>query len=146
MDASGVSMGESRVLRVVAQRTSLARVNEIVRQAAERVGLEARAVFQVEMALDEAFSNVVEHAYAGRASGDVEVSWSIEDGAFVVVLRDWGQTFDPASVPEPDLAASLEERSLGGLGLHFMRSLMDSVDYTFDEDGNRLRMTKALPE
>jgi serine/threonine-protein kinase RsbW len=98
------------------------------------------------MALDEAFSNVVEHAYADTAPGDVEVSWFVEDGAFVVVLRDWGQIFDPMSVPEPDLAASLEERKLGGLGLHFMRSLMDSVHYTFDQDGNWLRMTKALPE
>jgi len=139
-------MGECGVLRVAAQSTNLARVNEAVRQAAERVGLDARAVFQVEMALDEAFSNVVEHAYAGRASGDVEVSWFVEDGAFVVVLHDWGQAFDPTRVPEPDLTASLEDRNLGGLGLHFMRSLMDSVDYTFDQDGNWLRFTKTLPE
>jgi serine/threonine-protein kinase RsbW len=124
--------------------SNLAAVTAWVREAAEKAGLGPRAVYQVEMALDEAFANVVEHAYAGAESGDVQISCFVEREDFVLVLRDWGRSFDPDSVPEPDLEAALDERRLGGLGLHFMRELMDAVDHRVDKEGNRLRMTKSL--
>lgn len=139
-------MGKPKLLRVAAERANLEAVNAFVRDAAVQAGLDTRAVLQVELALDEAFSNVLDHAYGASESGDLEVRWSVEEGAFVLVLCDWGQTFDPAAVPQPNLEATLEERALGGLGLHFMRSLMDSVDYEFRRDGNCLRMTKDIPE
>ncbi len=135
---------EWRILRVAARRASLAAVSAFVRAAAEQAGLDTRAVYQVEMALDEAFSNVLDHAYAATERGDVEIRCGVEQGVFALIVRDWGKAFDPDSVPEPDLGAPLEERTLGGLGLYFMRSLMDSVEYVFDDGGNWLRMTKAL--
>ena len=66
-------------------------------------------------------------------------------GMFVIQIRDWGQSFDPAVIPEPNVDAPLEERPLGGLGLFLIRQSMDDVQFTFDpEHGNELRMEKRL--
>ena len=66
---------------------------------------------------------------------------------FIVTIRDRGKPFDPSSVPPPDLEADLDKRRVGGLGIYFMRKLMDEVNYTTDADkGNELTMRKRLPK
>ena len=64
---------------------------------------------------------------------------------FIVTIRDRGKPFDPSSVPSPDLEADLDKRRVGGLGIYFMRKLMDEVSYNFDaKKGNELTMRKRL--
>jgi len=122
---------------------SLAAISEFVARAAEAAGLDARAVYQVELAVDEACSNIVEHAYGGEGHGDIELTCRINSDGLTVMLRDYGRPFDPTGVPPPDLHASLEDRDLGGLGLYFMRQLMDEVHFEFTPDsGNLLTMVK----
>lgn len=122
---------------------SLAAISEFVARAAEAAGLDARAVYQVELAVDEACSNIVEHAYGGEGHGDIEVTCRINSDGLTVMLRDYGRPFDPTGVAPPDLHASLEDRDLGGLGLYFMRQLMDEVHFEFTSDsGNLLTMVK----
>jgi len=122
---------------------SLAAIGEYVTRAAEAAGLDARSVEGVELAVDEACSNIIEHAYGGEGRGHIEVTCRIDGDGLTVVLRDYGQPFDPDRVPEPDLQAPLEERDAGGLGLHFMRQLMDQVRFEFTAGaGNVLTMVK----
>lgn len=122
---------------------SLAAISEFVARAAEAAGLDARALYQVELAVDEACSNIVEHAYGGEGHGDIEVTCRINSDGLTVMLRDYGRPFDPTGVAPPDLHASLEDRDLGGLGLYFMRQLMDEVHFEFTSDsGNLLTMVK----
>ena len=100
---------------------------------------------QLQLAVDEACANVVEHSYAGMEPGDVEVSCGFDDECLVIQVRDWGRSFVPEDVPEPDVDAPLAERSLGGLGLFLLRQCMDQVEFSFDDkDGNELTMTKRL--
>ena len=121
----------------------MAAISEFVARAAEAAGLDARAVYQVELAVDEACSNIVEHAYGGEGHGDIEVTCRINSDGLTVMLRDYGRPFDPTGVAPPDLHASLEDRDLGGLGLYFMRQLMDEVHFEFTPDsGNLLTMVK----
>ena len=122
---------------------SLAAISEFVTRAAEAAGLDARAVYAVQWAVDEACSNIIEHAYESEGHGDIECTCRINDNGLTVILRDYGRTFDPTSVPEPDLQASLEDRTGGGLGLYFIRQLMDEVRFEFTPDsGNVLTMVK----
>ena len=122
---------------------SLAAIGEYVTRAAEAAGLDARSVQGVELAVDEACSNIIEHAYGGEGRGDIEVTYRIDGDGLTVLLRDYGQPFDPDRVPEPDLQAPLEDRDAGGLGLHFMRQLMDQVRFEFTAgSGNVLTMVK----
>jgi serine/threonine-protein kinase RsbW len=122
---------------------SLAGISEFVAGAAEAASLDERAVYAVQLAVDEACSNIIEHAYGGEGRGDIEVSCHINNDRLTVILRDFGTPFDPSGVPLPDLHASLKDRDLGGLGLYFIGQLMDEVHFEFTSDsGNVLTMVK----
>ena len=122
---------------------SLAAISEFVSRAAEAAGLDARAVYALQMAVDEACTNIIEHAYGGEGRGDVECTCRINNDGLTVALRDYGRPFDPTSVPQPDLHASLEDRNGSGLGLYFMRHLMDEVRFECTPDSsNVLTMVK----
>lgn len=122
---------------------SLAKIGEFVVRAAQSAGLDATATYAVEMAVDEAATNVIQHAYGGEGLGDIECTCYINKRGLKIILRDQGRPFDPSSVPEPDIRASLEEREEGGLGLFLIRKLMDEVRFEFTPDsGNVLTMVK----
>lgn len=123
----------------------LPQVIDFVRQASAVAGLPDNAAFACELATDEACTNIIEHAYEGRGDGMIRVSCWTENGAFVVQFHDQGVAFDPTEIQEPLLTEELAERPLGGLGMHFMRSLMDEVRFDFDPiQGNMLTMTKRF--
>jgi serine/threonine-protein kinase RsbW len=116
-----------------------------VTQAARTCGLNDDEVFHVEMAVDEACSNIIEHAYVD-CSGDIEIACRCPArGQFEVVLRDSGRPFDPEGVPVPEVGAvtDLDHLNEGGLGLYFMRKLMDEVRFeSAPGQGNTLIMLK----
>jgi serine/threonine-protein kinase RsbW len=110
---------------------SLDALRQFISQSAAVCGLGAADIYAVQMAVDEAFSNIVEHAYGGESPDIVECSCQIGADRLTIQLKDWGRPFDPSQVPEPDIAAGLEEREQGGLGLYFMRHLMDEVHFAY---------------
>lgn len=123
-----------RSVILTAQFENLELVREFVGDAAADSGLKPSAVYAVQLAVDEAFSNIIEHAYGGECLEKVQCSCEITEDALVIRLRDCGQTFHPGNVPAPDLTSNLQERKIGGLGLYFMRQLMDEVDFLFTTD------------
>lgn len=130
-------------LEVRAKPENLARIAAFISDAAERWGLGPKETFEVQMAVDEACTNIIEHGYAGDETGKIEIRCRQTDDKCTIEIRDFGRTFDPEAVPEPDIEAPLAERPVGGLGLYFMRQLMDSVEFQFgEEEGNLLTMTK----
>jgi serine/threonine-protein kinase RsbW len=136
-------MTQEYELCVTSYLTNLAQIAAFVSEHAAQLGMDQDAVFAIQMAVDEACTNSMEHAYGGQENGEVRVCCYFEDGDFVVRITDFGKTFDPAAVPTPDLARPLEERETGGLGLFFMRKLMDSVEFTSDPTtGNQVTMRK----
>jgi serine/threonine-protein kinase RsbW len=122
---------------------SLAEIADFVKEAATEAGLSNFDIYAVETAVDEACSNIIEHGYQGEGIGEIEISVDITDKGLTIILHDNGRPFDPEAVPDPDLDASLEERESHGLGLYFMRELMDEVHFAFTtENGNTLTMVK----
>lgn len=121
----------------------MAKIAKFVTQAAVQAGLNETAIFAVQMSVDEACSNIIEHAYGGENIGDIDCTCKIDSQGLTVILHDWGAPFDPEKVPEPDLTSPLEKRKEGGLGLFFIRKLMDEVHFEFSaEKGNTLTMVK----
>ncbi len=118
-------------ITLAAQFENLDQVRGFVGQEAEAYGLGAKAVYAVQLAVDEAFTNIVEHAYGGECYELIECSCRYTADGLVIELKDSGRQFNPEGVPDPDLDASLEEREIGGLGLYFMRQLMDEVSFSF---------------
>lgn len=132
----------------IARFESLSDVRDFAAQAATDCGLSESAVYSVQMAVDEAFTNIIEHAFGGECQEEIECTCQIEKSGLKIILRDCGKPFNPLAVPEPDLTAEIEERQVGGLGLFFMRQLMDEVHFIFlpgenDQNGcNVLTMVK----
>jgi anti-sigma regulatory factor (Ser/Thr protein kinase) len=136
-------MGKERTRVFPARYESLAAIDRFVADAADEVGFDQGTVYMVRLAVDEACSNIITHAYGGEGRGVIECSCQPHQDGLTVVLRDRGQPFEPESVPPPNLSDDLEQRTGGGLGLHFIREIMDEVDFDFDsESGNVLILVK----
>ena len=136
---------QSTSLRMKAILENVPRAIECVTEWARKAGFDEGALYKIQLAVDEACANVVDHAYAGAEPGDIEVLCRLDDRLLTIQVRDWGQGFDLGGVKDPDLEAPLEERSLGGLGLFLVRQVMDEVQFTSDpEQGNELMMSKRL--
>ncbi len=126
---------------------SLNTVREFVGEVAREIGMDDSEVYAVQLAVDEACSNIIEHAYGGQNRGEIECSCAVNGEKLTVILRDHGKPFDPASIAAPDLSSGLKERQVGGLGLFLMRHLMDEVHFEAQgEAGNVLTMVKHRRE
>jgi len=138
-------MRKRRTLRLPAVLESIPEAIDCVGECARTMGFDEREIHRIQVAVDEACANVIEHAYDAQPPGEMEVECACEGHDFVVRIRDWGRCFDPGCVPVPDIDAPLEERSLGGLGLFLIRKTMDRAEFTFDPVlGNELVMVKRL--
>ncbi|GAB4469509.1 MAG: anti-sigma factor antagonist [Anaerolineae bacterium] len=135
-------MPEIRRLTVRGRFDNIPTIIDFVAEAAALAGLDENEAFHCQMAVDEACTNVIEHAYGGDDRGDITITCAVEPGICTIVIVDSGRAFDPSSVPEPRMAESLEELRPGGIGLHLMRKLMDDVSFEFADGKNTLTMVK----
>lgn len=119
-------------------------IREFVGEIAREGGFSDKEVYNIQLATDEAASNIIEHAYEGVSDGLIEISCGMQSNYIRIILVDHGESFDPSDVPDPDLKADLSERKIGGLGIFLMRKLMDEVHYDAEPRKNRntLTMTK----
>ena len=118
-------------------------IREFVGEQARQVGFSDKEIYAIQLAADEASTNIIEHAYAGVENGKIEIECTIDDGELKIVMCDRGKPFNPSSVPEPNVKADLSDRQIGGLGMYLMRKLMDEVSYETSADmGNILTMVK----
>jgi serine/threonine-protein kinase RsbW len=118
-------------------------IREFVGDIARAGGFSDKDVYNIQLATDEAASNIIEHAYENISDGILELSCGMEGDAIKIILIDRGESFDPSEVPLPDLKADLSERKIGGLGIFLMRKLMDEVHYEPKPDkSNILTMIK----
>jgi serine/threonine-protein kinase RsbW len=130
-------------LTTASRPENLADIARFIAGATAHLGLDERETFDVQVAVDEACTNIMRYAYGPDGEGPIELCCELQDDACVITIHDWGRAFDPSAVPEPDVTSPLHKRKLGGLGLYFMRKLMDEVRFEFDaEKGNYLTMVR----
>jgi len=125
-----------------ARLENLAKISDYILQAAHKAGLDASAVYAVQLAVDEAATNIIEHAYHLRGGEKITCSYEILSDGIKIELIDYGDSFEPDEVPTPHVAGSIEEVRPRGLGLFFMRKMMDEVTFEFKPEGNVLTMIK----
>jgi len=131
-------------LNIDAKLENLSVIGDFIATAMRQLGIE-EGIFEVQVAVDEACTNIIKYAYSYKA-GIITITCELQDNDFVITIKDKGRSFDPASIPSPDLGADLDHRKIGGLGIYMMRKLMDDVSYSFDaKEGNKLVMRKILP-
>ena len=119
----------------------LSRIAEFVDDACEQAAIDPTMRFDLQLAVEEACMNVIEHAYRGKG-GEFTVCIEVCGPDARITVADHGQPFNPQDVPLPNLSLPLEERPVGGLGIFLMQRLMDDVEFMFSAKGNQLRMVK----
>ena len=108
-------------------------------------GLSVDTTWPLLVALDEVLSNVLRHGYGGReGEGRIEVAFSLRDGVIELTIADDAAPFNPLAVAAPDTTPLAEDRPLGGLGILFVKKLMDDVAYERREGRNRLTCRKKV--
>ena len=128
-----------RSLTLTAKPESLRALTEFVRNGALEASLPEDRIAEVELMLDELVLNVCTHAYPDDMPGDVTVTYAVPAaGELSVEVADRGVRFDPLKAEPPNLGLSLEERPIGGLGIHLVKTLAKSLTYRRDQGWNRL--------
>ena len=131
-------MPVSRTLTVAGYFKNLAAIAEFMKQMASDAGLSDRAIYAVQMAVDEACTNIIEHGYQGMDPGSIILSFRIQPDRILV------RPFDPDQILPLDPQAPLSERKRRGMGMFFINNLMDRADYKFNTSvGNQLILFKG---
>ncbi len=132
------------MLEIEADLANLERAREFVRRAALDLGLEAARVAELELAVDEAITNIIVHGYA-HCDGTVRLQVTHEGETVAVILRDDAGPFDVREAPRPDLSLPLAQRPMGGLGVHLIEQSVDEIRYQRSAPGvNELTLLKKL--
>jgi len=108
------------------------------------LGVNTDLLYDVQLAVDEACTNIITHGYADMDPGSIILDLGIDSGKLTVSLTDFGHSFEPDSAPVPDVTAPAEEREPGGFGLFFIRQSVDDMKYQVTEDGNTMILTKNI--
>ena len=120
------------------------RLNHVVRRFGELHEIPGRTLYAVNLALDEIVTNIILHGCEPGHGELISVRMEAGEGELRSEIRDSGRAFNPLEAPLPDLTGPLEKRTLGGLGIHLVRSLMDAVDYQRDGTKNVLTIRKRI--
>lgn len=132
-------------LRIISTTDNLSLVRDFTKAAAEESGFANDTVAKIVLAVDEACTNIIKHAYKYSVEGEIVINASFENEKFTITLTDSGVHFDARKVPEPDLEKYAKERKVGGLGMFLMKKLMDEVTYhNLDGDSNQVIMVKYI--
>ena len=127
--------------------SELSRIAEEIESHGNTRGWPARWIVNLNLSLDELITNTVSYGYRDTDEHEIRVTLTEQDGTLVVVVEDDGVAFDPfTAAPAPDLEADVEERPIGGLGVYFVRTLMDEVAYERVDDRNRIMLIQRTTE
>jgi serine/threonine-protein kinase RsbW len=102
------------------------------------------AVFATNLAIEELVTNIVKYGYDDSDPHEIIIQLAISDGELRIDISDDGHEFNPFDQPEPDTTLPAEERPIGGLGIHFVRNLLDDCAYCRNDGRNTVTLTKKL--
>jgi anti-sigma regulatory factor (Ser/Thr protein kinase) len=128
------------------RRDDLARVTRIVDKLAASHHLAAGVVADVNVALDEVLTNIITYGYDDDRVHEIRIRLTVDDDAIEAEVLDDGRPFDPTVMSAPDRRTSLQERRVGGLGMHLVKNLMSEVIYSRSGDRNRLVLKRRLTD
>ena len=138
-------MTASMSVTLVNELSEIERLGRLVDAFGEAEGLAADSIFSVNLALDEVVTNVIRYGHDNDGQQHaIVVRLALDDGVLTAEVEDDGRAFNPLDAPAPDINASLEDRPIGGLGIHLVRSVMTSVEYRRENGRNVLTMKKLL--
>jgi sigma-B regulation protein RsbU (phosphoserine phosphatase) len=139
-------MGEELEIKLNNKVSELERFSRALTEFSRRHGLTPKVLHDLNLALEEILTNIISYGYTDNREHEIKVRLSVQPGEVKAEVEDDGQPFNPLEAPEPDTAQSLQERTIGGLGIHLVRKLMDSLEHKRQGDRNLLSMKKKTEE
>ena len=118
------------------------RLAEFIDEVCETAGLDMATTMKLNLAIEEAVVNVMNYAYPQGTVGDIDIEAQADDSQLEFIISDCGTPFDPTAQQEADITLSAEERPIGGLGIHLVRQIMDTVSYERTDGKNILTLRK----
>ncbi|TVQ11589.1 MAG: ATP-binding protein [Balneolaceae bacterium] len=122
----------------------LGEVRDFVAHHAGLTGFDSEEVEDIRLAVDEAMTNVIKHAYGHDSSKLITVQQGVENSEFWVRITDSGRSFNLEGYVEPDIEERIRQKKKGGVGVYLIRRLMDNVEYKKVNSRNEIKMTKKL--
>jgi serine/threonine-protein kinase RsbW len=117
-------------LEINSRTENLAEIREFINSAAVDAGFSKEAIDNIILAVDEACTNIIKHAYKYLPDGKIILNLKTDKKTFTIDIIDYGKSFESGLIPNPDLQKYFDEKRVGGLGMYLMKSLMDDVKYT----------------
>ena len=133
-----------KILVIENDISEISKLAVFIDELGEEMNLTPELIFNLNLVLEEAVSNVILYAYGEEKHKEISLMANMSDGNLVFLLTDSGKEFDPTKVPDADITLSAEEREIGGLGIFLIRQIMDKVDYQRIGEKNVLTMRKQL--
>ena len=130
-------------LKIAATRENAEQVMAFVNGQLEAHDCSPKAQTQLDIAVDELFSNIASYAY-GAETGEALIEIEFPDGFAELTFRDWGMPYNPLTNPDPDLTLPAEDRQIGGLGIYMVKKVMDAVSYRYEDGQNILTVRRKL--
>jgi anti-sigma regulatory factor (Ser/Thr protein kinase) len=122
--------------------SELERFNQTLTEFGQHHGLAPRLVHDLNLALEEILTNIISYGYPDNREHEIKVRLSVQPGEVKAEVEDDGHPYNPLEAPEADTTKPLEERTIGGLGIHLVRKLMDDLEYKRQGDRNFLTIKK----
>ena len=136
-------MSAQRSLLIATDLDELQKVNAAIEEIAAEENWSPDVTFQIGLAVEELGVNIVNYGHDDDKAHEISIVISSEDEAITIEIEDDGHAFNPLSdAPEPDLDAEVEDRTVGGLGIYLVRTMMDEVHYQRQQDKNCLTLVK----
>ena len=143
----GASMSEPSgdlTVRLANRLEEIGRLAAVVEQFSATHNLPDSVAFAFNLSLDEVVTNIISYAFNDVQEHPIEVRLHLAGDVLHAEVSDSGRPFNPMDVPTPDLDAPIDERRIGGLGIHIVREMMDSMEYAREGDRNVLRLRKRV--
>lgn len=138
-------MNETQTLTRAAELESLAHFRTFIQSiCATHPGVDSQTIYELQLAVDEACTNIITHGYADMNPGSIILEIKFEPKNIVITLTDFGHPFEPIETPAPDLEAVMRDEPTSGFGLFIIYQTMDEVSYRTSAFGNQLILTKRF--
>lgn len=137
-------MSDVLEIRLVNELPEIERLAAIIREFGAARGLAQQATFDITLAFDELLTNTISYGFETGSRHEIKVRLALDGAEFHGEIRDDGKAFNPLDIPDPDLSLDIDDRPVGGLGIFFVRQVMDGVDYRHEDGMNIVSLRKVL--
>jgi len=139
-----VAMTDELRVSVSPRLSAVRSLAQMVEEFGDANELPDQQIYMINLALDELITNTVSYGLRGVSRPKIEITLQVSENRLVLTMEDNGRPFDPTRNTNPDLSSPVDERPVGGLGLHLIKTFADRVDYEYSDGKNRLVMEHDL--